>query len=91
VSLPEISYEVAFVINSHLRHYVFEAQERSLEQLPRTFEAQGFKVLCRRQTGFALEKVAQAGRRKINGGGERFDVKVGAEIFRQQMDGLSYT
>ena len=91
VSLLEISYEVAYVINSHQRHYFFKAQERFIKQLPRTVETQAFKILCWRQTGFVFEQVAQARRREVDGRGERIDVEVTTEIFVQQIDGLSHT
>ena len=91
MGLLEISYEVAFVVKSDQRHYVFEAQERSLKQLLRTLETQVFKVLCGRQTGFVFEQVAQARRREVDGHCKRFDVEVAAKVLGQQIDGLSHT
>ena len=91
MDLLEIFHEVAFVLNSYLRHYFFEAQERSFKQLSGTFKTQAFKVLCRRQTGFVFEQVAQARRREVNVRCERFEVEVTAEIFGEQIDGFSHT
>jgi hypothetical protein len=82
---------MAFVGNSHERHYFFETQERSLKQLLRTFETQPFKVLCGRQTGFVFKQVPQARRREVDGRCERFEVDVEAEVSGQQMDSLSHT
>lgn len=62
VGLLEISYEVAFVVNSHQRHYVFEAQERSVKQILRTLKTKAFEVLCGRQAGLVFEQVPQARR-----------------------------
>lgn len=91
VSLLEIFYEVTFVVDSDERHYFFEAQERSLEQLFRTFETQAFKVLCGRQTRFVFEQMTQARRREVDGRCECCEVEVSAEISGQQIDSLSHT
>ena len=64
--LFEISNEVTFVVDTHLRHHFFETQKRILHQLSRTFETQAFKVLRGRQTGFIFEQVTQSRRGEIN-------------------------
>ena len=64
--LLEVSDEVAFIIDAHLRQHFFQTQKRLVHQLSRTLETHALEILRRRQAGFVLEQVTQTRRREID-------------------------